>query len=370
MFCGVYSSHLRHVAHTELLRAEVLCDGLVHGDAPFLTTDVCDFDRDGQAEISIQTRRLSLMVNVAQGGILTELGFKPRHCHLTHVCTRRPEAYHPRGDAAGVHLVEDPPPDDVPLSHPLPRGVELAFDGVRRGSFQVHLLPEGATLSQMRRGVPIDRGDFAGQWWEILTCESGEAGVDVRMCRSGRYGQEENAGCVRMIKDLHVPRDGAELSLTLTVANPELEGLSLNLGLELDFNLLAEDDPLRRLGVGEGTLLAIRTCDAFENVTTFHLEDRWGGVEIRAQLSQEARLWTFPLDAWIRSEGGGAHLSGHGPRLCVARQVVGPGSNHPEAESPHDMLAVPGLPVSVMDMYKVEFRGMLNLMKGGSPMPT
>src|SRR3977135_3041895 len=105
VFGGCYLPHLRRAVKTSLLEAE---RSLVEaGAAPETAWTREDGDGDGRAEVYVRTRALSVTLEPAAGGMITELGSYPAGLDVVDVLARRPEAYHDkvreRAAAGGSH---------------------------------------------------------------------------------------------------------------------------------------------------------------------------------------------------------------------------------------------------------------------------
>src|SRR2546426_1256609 len=95
-----------------------------------------DGNGDGREEVYVRTRELTLTLNPALGGAITELGYLGRDLDVGDVLARRPEIYHAEvragsrrdGGAGGETIHDVPAPKEARLQ------ALLAYDEVRRGS--------------------------------------------------------------------------------------------------------------------------------------------------------------------------------------------------------------------------------------------
>src|SRR2546425_8025646 len=92
VFGGCYLPHLRRAVKSALLECE---RRLVESGAlptPAWTRE--DGNGDGREEVYVRTRELTLTLNPALGGAITELGYLGRDLDVGDVLARRPEIYH------------------------------------------------------------------------------------------------------------------------------------------------------------------------------------------------------------------------------------------------------------------------------------
>ena len=114
VFGGCYLPHLRRAVKSALLECE---RRLVESGAlptPAWTRE--DGNGDGREEVYVRTRELTLTLNPALGGAITELGYLGRDLDVGDVLARRPEIYHAevragsrRDGRAGVKTIHDAP---------------------------------------------------------------------------------------------------------------------------------------------------------------------------------------------------------------------------------------------------------------------
>jgi len=144
VFGGCYLPHLRRAVKSSLLEAERTLDASV-GMRPGARS--ADANGDGSAEVVIRTPELSVTLEPAHGGTVTELAYLPRALDLADVFTRRPEAYHAQIAARtpdrheGAHTIHEPPAHkEAGLAD------RLVYDTFRRASLLDGLFAPGAPL--------------------------------------------------------------------------------------------------------------------------------------------------------------------------------------------------------------------------------
>src|SRR5207244_4250939 len=114
-----YLPHLRRAVKSALLECE---RRLVESGAlptPAWTRE--DGNGDGREEVYVRTRELTLTLNPALGGAITELGYLGRDLDVGDVLARRPEIYHAEvragsrrdGGAGGKTIHDAPAPQEA-----------------------------------------------------------------------------------------------------------------------------------------------------------------------------------------------------------------------------------------------------------------
>lgn len=304
LFGGLYLSHLRSALHRALLEAEVILDRLEQGDGPFIAHELRDLDLDGRDEVSLSNRHLSLWIEPHRGGAIANLDLKDQRFCLTDVVSRWPEPYHQLVHTASqpAATVQVGPPRELTwIKDPHLKGA-LILDDRARGTLVDRYYGLEVDLEELRRaGVP-DRGDFAAGAFSVASLgveEGAEYRARLRLTREGQAGEQR----VYVEKVLTMPMEGAGLQVGWTLENRSDRPLALRFGSELNFNLLAPDDPARLVLIGAerwpfGSAGVIDDCPGFE------LWDRVVGLRVGVSLGQPGRLFRYPIETVTQSEDG------------------------------------------------------------------
>ena len=100
VFGGLYLNYLRHAVWRNLIEAERLADGVLHGKTPWLDVVEGDVDADGHAEIIMENESLSSLLRPAEGACASSWEVRARGWNVLDTLARRPEAYHDKLRAA------------------------------------------------------------------------------------------------------------------------------------------------------------------------------------------------------------------------------------------------------------------------------
>ncbi|MBI3995824.1 MAG: DUF1926 domain-containing protein [Nitrospirae bacterium] len=309
LFGGYYLNYLRHAVYQHLIRAETLVD--THPSESPVRLIETDLDRDGHPELLVETSRMNLYLKPSDGAAALEIDYRPKAVCLTHVPTRRPEAYHRK--------LKKPPTDPATSSEGISsihdrvvvkasaQDRNLVYDRHPRWSFRDHLLRSEVTLEQFEASRQEDLGGFSDQPYTTTSAETDREKAVLSFRRAGGVGDLS----LEVEKVYTVSATRAELSVRYAFRGPLLTPDASCLtpyvwGVELNLTLLAGDDPKRYYRFPGKTVedRQLRSAGELDEITEAHLVDEWQGIEIRLGFKPAARLWRFPIETVSQSEEG------------------------------------------------------------------
>ena len=318
VFGGLYLPHLRSAVYEQLISAETMADAVLKGGgavqeargkgkpagssgSSWLTIERGDFDRDGCEEIMVNSDRLNVFLDPAEGGRITELDWKPRSFNLMNTLTRRREGYHSKivhagtetGGAKTIH-------DRVVVKE---EGLQhhLQYDWYSRASLLDHFLESGVDLASFMKSEYYEAGDFVLGSYAATAREQKDAAVVVLE----REGNAEGLA-VQVRKTLTMVPGGAGFTAAYAVTNRDREELNTTFGSEFNFSLLAGNAHDRYYDI-PGHILDKRNLASFgetNNVGRVRLVDEWLKVTVALEFSQPAVLWRAPVETVSQSEAG------------------------------------------------------------------
>ncbi len=281
VFGGLYLSHLRRAVHANLIEAERLSHPPVSARGALTRTDV---DGDGRDETMLETPAMSLVVDAAEGGTLTEWNLARSGVNLLDTLSRRAEPYHQKlkaaqMQAAGASGGTPPSIHDALGAKEANLESHLVYDDHRRSAFLDFALQRMPTLQEMVRSTWSEArlwSSSAFDWERGPGRVSGSLGVAMaRRVEGGTVRKAIRAGtktpvveCLYELKGVRVPVVALEFNLSLR-----------------DPRYLQAPAELR-----EAATFAIRDADL--------------GVAMRLRLNQPATLFHFPVETVSESEGG------------------------------------------------------------------
>lgn len=164
VFGGLYLQHLRQSVYRHLITAERWVERLEAPSAKARGVILRDVEGDGQAEVTLTTDELQLIVAPARGAAVMECDVRKAGINLGNTLMRQPEAYHATLAKATSSLVErlvgggEHPPSIHELLGTKEEGLEslLVYDRYPRWSGIEHFLPVKPSADDLRRNVVRD----------------------------------------------------------------------------------------------------------------------------------------------------------------------------------------------------------------------
>jgi 4-alpha-glucanotransferase len=313
VFGGLYLPHLRHAVYAALIRAENLIDAESRGEGDFIEYDENDFDCDLRDEAVLANSQLSAMVDPDEGGALVELDFRPQAICVTHVMSRREEAYHQHlrelKDRPAPKRDDGAPPNihlNLAAKEPGLAG-KLVEDGYRRLCFIDRFYAPGFGLEQLVRGGDGDIGEFSGQPYGIEAGgvdEDGDLSASVTLVREASLNLPEGARKILVEKTFHLPIDTGKVEAEYIIENQADTPMAFTFAPELNLTLLSAQEPERYLELPDGTRASLAAKQNHGSVNGLRLIDEQQGVAVELGLDREAEIWSYPVETVNLSEEG------------------------------------------------------------------
>ena len=298
VFGGCYLPHLRRAVKSALIGGERSLEGA--GKPIGIEWTRGDVDGDGQAEVTVRTRSLGVLIRPARGGSLTELAWMGGEVDVADVLTRRPEAYH-RQVAERPRSSE---PGEVKTIHSAPEVKEaglpalLRYDRFRRAVLLDGLFPPAEGREALD---PLDPWDAA--WMTV-----GERPLD----HAGKASPREVAVLCSLLrpdgrpmslqKSLIVAADDAALTAGYRLRWEGEEPLDARWAVQCNLTLSAGDAPGRYFRVAGRPSLGSR--GGLEGAHGLAMVDEWLGGEVALSFTAPAEVSWAPVETVSLSESG------------------------------------------------------------------
>jgi len=267
-----------------LIAAEELADRATSEPSAVMALDA---DADGQDELRVKTSAMSLVIDPAEGGTVTEWDLYAPRLNLLDTLSRRPEPYHAKLKARPVRAV---PAGGVPPSIHDVVGIKephlesrLLYDDHRRSAFLDYALQQMPSLQEVVQSA----------WGERRLWSSGAFRPEPQPRRSpGRAGAALTVTMVRelaggrILKTVDVGQDRPSLECRYT-----LEGLEVPV-VGLEFNVSLRDARY------------LTDAGQHEQLSAFDLAEPAIGVRLRLAIEPPATLLHFPIETVSESEEG------------------------------------------------------------------
>ncbi len=302
-FGGLYLPHLRNAVYEHLIAADSLLEQLDGRKGHWVDISAGDFNLDARKEIRLSGDHLVGYLSPARGGHLYELDVRTTKTNLLATLNRRPEPYHQQVlDAAGAS-------DDVDdIDFNKHEGVRfkqkdldqhIAYDRWPRKSLVDHFLRPGTTLEEFRNGNG-GVGDFLLGVYESRIRQS-ETRVEAVMSRQGRIGDHR----IQMTKTVALDTNrSSQIEVHYEMSDLPV-GEDIQFAVELNFASMAAGQPDRYFYDSEGQRLGpLETVLELPAGDRIGLVDEWLGIDVGIEVSEPAKIWTFPIQTVSQSEGG------------------------------------------------------------------
>ena len=308
VFGGVYLFHIRSANYSNIIGAEVIADELEGRTG--LWYEKTDFNADSYNEILASNGQLAIVVEPAQGGMITELDYRPLFYNLLNIMSRHPEGYHIQiREAAETNMLMTPEDDRSQFEGEPVRAKEKGLeehihtDWHRHGMFLDHFFGEGAHLHNFVQAQYPEEGDFTNQWYKVQEEQTAEQ-ISIILTREGGVWANGVHQPVLVRKTIVLEKNASHLIANYEVINKGDAPLQTRFGIETamgfdggdnrDYHYLRHGDDWHGLG----------DAAEFDDVTNYEVMSERHGFAVHLELSRAAHVWHYPLAPITLSEGG------------------------------------------------------------------
>lgn len=210
VFGGLYFYHLRTALYKHIIEAENILDRLDQKPIPRIEIACVDFDCDGEQEFIVNTAKNTIIIDKAEGGVITEWSLKAMPLNIANTLARRKELYH----------------KDIKE--------KLYYDDYRRGMFLDCFFKEGITLKALQKGQNIQCGDFLNAPYQREAAE----GIDsIQLYREGMVNGQQ----ILLKKVFSFGREKETAKVSYSIQNLSTKQAKLFFGPELNFSITNDD---------------------------------------------------------------------------------------------------------------------------------
>ncbi len=308
VFGGIYLPNLRHEVYSNLITAEKELDKIEKKKS--IESTVFDLNCDGVNDVVISNKALSVILDPARGGCISEISVKNKAFNITNFINRQPEAYHEKLKVAS--LADAPPSGSTSIHDAVitkEEGLEkhLVYDWYRHGSFIEHFLSHQITLEDFASQQFLEYGTFFRTTIEPII-EKTEEEITVRFENEGSVFHHNASHRVSLQKKLTLGYDSSELQFEYVVENRSDELLDLSFGSEWTFGLLS-GDAHDRYYASPGVEMTdeeqqLRSTSEIASATQISLTDEWSGFRIELESEEPCRILRAPIETVASSEAG------------------------------------------------------------------
>lgn len=304
VFGGLYLGHLRSAVYKHLIRAERISDDSRHGQTNWIEVENYDFDCDGSDEVLITTPVISLVVDTHEGGMITELDYRPASFNILNTLARRPEVYHSKILSSNGQSHDEGGPSSI---HDIARFKEadlhlhLHYDSYRRGMLIDHIFGNDTSLLSVMQNKHEDAGGFPYSPYHS----------SIKDIRNGKIVVLEGEGVIEgttigISKNIKIEDGSPDLEINYSIKHKSGNPRDIWFGPEFNFAMLDGRSDLCRYYTDGGYLEDSGQTSKGENteVSFFGIENKLAAIKIGLSFSETCTLWRFPVETVSQSESG------------------------------------------------------------------
>ncbi|HET8576249.1 MAG TPA: alpha-amylase/4-alpha-glucanotransferase domain-containing protein [Methylomirabilota bacterium] len=296
VFGGCYLPHLRRAVKSALIECEAL---LVRpGAPPAVEWEQRDVNGDGRPELAVRTPQLTLLLHPEQGGVVTELAWRPGRLDVGDVLTRRREAYHGQvkdNETTEAHAGEVRTIHGQTASKETGLAALLHYDSFRRASLREGWFADGLPPDPLNPwdAARVVIGDRPLAHAVNATAERVEAVLTI----GGLDGLP-----LQLTKSIVVGAQDAAFEVGYRLDWSGDEALAGRWAVQLNLALTAGAAPDRYFRLPDRPALGSR--GRVERVRELIMVDEWAGCDVTIGAAEPADIGWAPVETVSLSEGG------------------------------------------------------------------
>ena len=277
-FGGLYMYHLRSAIYNHLIAAENIVDRARHKKKDWINLREIDFNNDGRNEFIAENHFISAYIDPKNGGVLTELDYRPICVNLIDTLSRKEEKYH----------------KDIKESEPT-LGKKLIYDKHERHCLRDYLFYKD-----------IKKEDFTSSLYKD------KAGLS-----SGEYTANKKKKGLMLKRNFNVSGAQFELSKDITFKDAHIIEVLYNIrglgnstsalrdfifGVEFNLTMPFLDSGRYRYFSGANILGTLNKDGIARDTSSFEIRDSQKELAIRLGFSKKAgQVWYFPIETVSKS---------------------------------------------------------------------
>ena len=305
VFGGLYLPHLRHAVSSELVSAQTQLDKIRHKEKEFLSMEETDLDCDGNSEIIVNTKHLSVVFKPSFGGSISLLAFKDKAYNLQNTLARRYEHYH-----SEIWKTPNNQPSTSTSIHELTRTVSdevkqnLYYDWHHRFTLLDHFFGEGTNLDLINSSKYTEEGDFVNQPYQSKILPTSDE-IAITLTRTGNIYRGGEKIPIHIGKNIYIGKTESGLRAVYKICNLWRQAVRIRPGIEWNFFLLGGDDEKKSFSFDNTNPISpLAKKLESKKCSELLIADNRLGFNIRLKWNTEAGCWILPIRTVSQSEAG------------------------------------------------------------------
>jgi len=303
VFGGLYLPHIRQAVYANMIEAHHILRNLT--EAPPITFQVMDYDRDGLEEIVCDSDDYTAVFQPHRGGLLLDLSLNRHKFDLTDTLSRRREGYHAKLDRA----VSSDRNDSHASIHDLVLAKEeglkdlLVEDWYLKRCFIDHFLSPDVDLEAFESGSFGEDGDFV---LEPYRHDVHPEGNRLVLRRDGTVRRADGAYPVSLIKEFTFTPGEETIEVAYLLSSSYPGGVEVTFAVENNFTFQAGHAEDRFILIDSRPddrryLDAVGKCPEGQAIAMI---DQYRSLGVGIRSDRPAELWHLPILTVSLSEGG------------------------------------------------------------------
>jgi alpha-amylase len=306
VFGGLYLPHLRHAIFENLIQAEKIADKSKYKDN-MSKIEKKDINLDGNNELIMDNRFLSLYFDIEKGGGIFEEDVKDINYNLLNTLSRYEEFYHKKLkrliDEGKISYDPTDSEDKVVIKEP---GLEnlLCFDWYKRMSLVDHFFHEDTDVHKVMNLKYGEQGDFVIEPFEYDINVDKSGNQNLKLSRDGGVWVDGIFEKVRVTKNIMLK--DRSLVIDYTIKNLADKKIHLWHGVEFILSMLGGHSEDRYYTVG-GKKPQDYYADAvlsYNEIKEITMNDDYNKYSYEFTSDQYMNVWTYPIQTVSLSEAG------------------------------------------------------------------
>jgi len=299
LFGGIYLHHIRTAVYRELINANRILNNRLHEQEVWIETDEGDFDCDGYDEIIVSNPDISLWINPAEGGCVTEIDWIKKGTNILNTLSRKKEPYH-KGSNLDELISKDSREEEKTISEDDKN--LFGFDNLRRVSFAECFLDEkvkGENIILNNYGKSF-LFEERNRYLHSVKKDADSVHVTLENVLNAKESDP------KIIKRYSIKDHDTYIEFSCKVNNFPAGFGKKRFALEFNFSLPSANGMDNRIAVISSSLCEydLNSVIESEDVKGIKIKSPYDSAGIEINLSQTCNLFSFPVKTASRSERG------------------------------------------------------------------
>ncbi|MDD4957042.1 MAG: DUF1926 domain-containing protein [Candidatus Omnitrophica bacterium] len=304
VFGGLYLFHLRRAIYHHLIKSEKAIDGMLYGAKQICGTDTLDIDADGDDEVLLWNRDMSILVDPSEGGVIKEFDSKVICQNLTNTLARRKEAYHKtiieksREQAEQVDGQVKTIHDGIQV---VQAGIteHLNYDWYGRYCLIDHFPGSETHVSDIKKAAYSEEGDLVNARYEFSVNGISASKVSVTMSRTGNVKGKK----ISISKEVTAFKKDAAFSVKYVITNQDKSAVETLFAPEFNVALPDADSDKYKIVAGKsGKEHSVKETFESGPCDKIEIKDKESGLSYSVSAFGMNKIWCFPVETVSQSE--------------------------------------------------------------------